>query len=44
MTGGNDEVLVVGVRQAVDRDAVDPQDELVEVAAQALGRQQDERG
>ena len=35
------EVLVVRVREAVDGDPVDPQDELVEVAAQALGREQD---
>ncbi len=34
------QVLVVGVAETTDGNAVDPQDELVEVAAEALGREE----
>ena len=40
--GTEAEVHVVGVRQPVDGDAVDPQDKLVQVRAEPLGRQQDD--
>ena len=42
ITGGKRQILVVGVAEPIDRDGVDPQHELVEVAGEPVGRQQDE--